>query len=166
MEPWNGAFVFIWGEALHGPEPAIAANGTAQVDSWAGQVGRVLTFQCIGPLEMHSVFGTDTYTDDSSVCSAGVHAGLITQRSGGTVSVKLMQGVESFPGSTRNGVTSYPSDSWKGQSFSFVATPPDTPPAPTESTPYLKPPGAVSPQAPQQTRSIHRSQSSVPGTPH
>lgn len=145
MEPWNGAFIFVWGEALNGPEPAIAATGTLQVDSWAGQPGRVLTFQCLGPFEIYPLFGTDVYTDDSSVCSAAVHAGLITQKAGGLVSIKLMNGIESFVASTRNGVTSYQSNGWKGQSFSFVATPPGTPPAPNEHTPYLKPPGAVSP---------------------
>lgn len=145
MEPWNGAFIFVWGEGLKSPEPAITATGTTQVDSWAGQVGRVLTFQCQGPFEIYPFFGTDTYTDDSSVCSAAVHAGLIAPRTGGTVSIKLMQGVESFSASTRNGVTSYPSDGWKGQSFSFVPVPPGTPPAPTESTPYPKPPGVLAP---------------------
>ena len=110
MEPWNGAFVFIWGEALKGPEPAIAATGTFQADSWAGQAGRVLTFQCFGPVELHTIYGTDVYTDDSSICSAGVHAGLITQPSGGMVTIQLQQGIESFPASTRNGVTSYVSN--------------------------------------------------------
>lgn len=150
MEPWNGAFIFIWGEALKSPEPAVAASGTLQVDSWAGQSGRVLTFECLAPFEIHTVFGTDIYTDDSSVCSAAVHAGLITSPAGGMVTIKLMQGIKSFTASTRNGVTSYPSDSWKGLSFAFVATPPGTPPAPTASTPYLKPPGSVSPPSQQQ----------------
>ena len=154
MEPWNGAFIFVWGEALKGPEPAIAATGTFQADSWAGQAGRVLTFQCFGPLELHTVYGTDVYTDDSSICSAGVHAGLITQKSGGMVTIKLQQGVESFPASTRNGVTSYVSNDWKGQSFTFVATPPGTPPAPTERTPYLKPPGSVAPPSQRQAKAF------------
>ncbi len=160
MEPWNGAFIFVWGEALKEPEPAIAATDTAQVDSWAGQVGRVLTFQCNGPLELHTIYGTDVYTDDSSVCSAAVHAGLITQKAGGMVTIKLQQGINSFTASTRNGVTSYVSNGWKGQSFTFVATPPGTPPAPTESTPYLKPPGSVSPPSQRQAKRVIREQSS------
>ncbi len=161
MEPWNGAFVFIWGEALKGPEPAIAAAGTLQADSWAGQAGRVLTFQCLGPVELHTIYGTDVYTDDSSICSAGVHAGLITQKSGGMVTIKLQQGIDSFPASTRNGVTSYVSNDWKGQSFRFVATPPGTSPAPTESTPYLKPPGSVAPPSQRQAKGVDGLQLSV-----
>jgi hypothetical protein len=52
-----------------------------------------------------AVWGTDVYTDDSSVCRAAVHAGVITT-SGGTVTVTRGDGRSAYVGSTRNGVMS------------------------------------------------------------
>jgi hypothetical protein len=64
------------------------------------------------------VWGTDVYTDDSSVCTAAVHAGLITLAGGGTVTAEIRPGQSSYKGSTRNGITSSPYASWLG-SFIF-----------------------------------------------
>ena len=52
-----------------------------------------------------SVWGTDIYTSDSSVCRAAVHAGLITFANGGTVTFEMLGERNNFVGSTRNGVT-------------------------------------------------------------
>jgi hypothetical protein len=54
-----------------------------------------------------SISGTDIYTDDSSICTAAVHAGLITFGSGGTVTVEVRRpGPNRYMGSSRNGVNS------------------------------------------------------------
>ena len=66
-----------------------------------------------------SVWGTDVYTDDSSIGWAAVHAGKLKASDGGTVKIKMLAGQASYTGSTRNGVTSDSYDSWYG-SFSFV----------------------------------------------
>ncbi len=50
-----------------------------------------------------AVWGTDLYTDDSSVCRAAVHAGVITA-SGGKVTVYPYVGQDSYNGSERSGV--------------------------------------------------------------
>lgn len=134
MEPWTGAYVFIRDPLS--PEPAIAATSHTQLDSWAGQAGRRLSFSCPAFVELHTVYGTDLYTDDSYICSAAVHAGIITRQDGGTVTIRLVKGVTSFPSSTRHGVTSQSADRWTGQSYQFVATPPGTPPPPTADTPF------------------------------
>jgi hypothetical protein len=63
------------------------------------------------------VWGTNFYTDDSSLCVAAVHAGRITT-SGGRITAMISGGRSSYTGSTRNGVTSFPWDSWDG-SYSF-----------------------------------------------
>jgi len=63
-----------------------------------------------------TVWGTDTYSDDSSVCAAGVHAGDITFN-GGSITIGMRGGLESYTGSTRNGVTTQDWGSWSG---SFV----------------------------------------------
>lgn len=66
----------------------------------------------------HVVWGGDNgvYTDDSSICTASVHAGLITVSDGGTVEVTRTPGLDDYgTGSTRNGVTTRSWErSWSG----------------------------------------------------
>ena len=138
MEPWTGAYVFI--RNGQGPEPAIMASSQMQADSWAGQAGRVLAFSCPAQMQLQTVYGTDVYTDDSAVCSAAVHAGAISQQSGGMVAIRILTEMTSFSASTRHGVTSQASDGWRGGSFQVVALPPNTPPPPTVDTPFERAP--------------------------
>ena len=51
------------------------------------------------------VWGTDIYTDDSSLCRAALHAGSVTSE-GGTITVTRAEGRQLYIGTTRNGVTS------------------------------------------------------------
>ncbi|WP_421995506.1 LCCL domain-containing protein [Roseococcus sp.] len=51
-----------------------------------------------------SVWGSDTYTADSDVCRAALHAG-VAGRSGGTVRIRMLPGEARYAGSTRNGLT-------------------------------------------------------------
>ena len=141
MEPWTGAYVFV--KHHSSIEPAIAATSLMQADSWTGQAGRVLTFACGPHIELHTVFGTDVYTDDSYICSAAVHRGVITQQSGGLATIQLLNGHMEFAASTRNGVTSLAQASWKGHSYMFVATPSDTPQPPTAAAPFDRAPAAA-----------------------
>ena len=82
------------------------------------KVGTIVKFDCPPNGEAHSVWGTNLYTDDSSVCTAAVQVGLITFKDGGTVSIKILDGADSYTGSTENGVTSQAYASW-GASYSF-----------------------------------------------
>jgi hypothetical protein len=138
-DPWPGSFTFIWGPALAAPAPAIQATGATQVESWRGQTGRIVTLLCPPKFELHTVYGTDVYTGDSYVCTAAVHAGVIEQATGGMLTIKILEGQVSYAGSTRNGITSMSTETFPG-SFTFVATPPNTPPPPTETTPFSPPP--------------------------
>jgi hypothetical protein len=52
------------------------------------------------------VYGTLTYTTDSPICAAGLHAGKITRDGGGQLSVRLRGRAKEFLGSARNGITS------------------------------------------------------------
>jgi hypothetical protein len=52
-----------------------------------------------------SVWGTDIYTQDSSICRAAVHAGVITT-AGGSVTAKAAAGCKSYKGGVRGGVES------------------------------------------------------------
>lgn len=53
-----------------------------------------------------SVWGTDVYTDDSSVCAAAVHAGMISLSDGGVFTVSNGPGRDRFIGTSRHGITS------------------------------------------------------------
>ena len=67
-----------------------------------------------------AVWGTDVYTDDSSVCTAAVHLGLINELDGGLVVIQISGGLEAYEGTTANGVTSGSYAAWSG-SFTFVS---------------------------------------------
>jgi hypothetical protein len=64
-----------------------------------------------------AVWGTDVYTDDSIICRAAVHAGVIGS-GGGSVRIRAQPGMQSYAGTLRNGVESTRYDSWHG-SFRF-----------------------------------------------
>jgi hypothetical protein len=89
---------------------------------YRGQDGLRVSLDCTsgGDPTIYSVWGTGTYTDDSSVCSAGVHAGRITAAEGGTVRIEIAPGMESYEGSEANGVTSLSYGQWDG-SYVFVS---------------------------------------------
>jgi len=65
------------------------------------------------------VWGTDVYTDDSSVARAAVHAGVVRVGETKVVTVTILAGQNAYPASTRNGVSSSSWGAWGG-SFSFA----------------------------------------------
>ena len=91
----------------------------ADAQPWKGMHNQIVTF-VLPPLGRPSgVWGTDVYTDDSSIGSAAVHRGLITFAKGGTVKIRILPGRSSYAGSARNGIISDDWDEWDG-SFEFV----------------------------------------------
>ena len=87
-------------------------------ESGRGHVGA--TFSCVCPRDSApaSVWGTDIYSDDSSICSAALHAGILSGSDGGEVRYTVSPGLSGYIGTTRNGITSKSYASWFG-SFSF-----------------------------------------------
>lgn len=81
--------------------------------------GEEFEYTCSPGGNVGSIWGTDVYTDDSSVCTAAVHAGLITIQSGGAVTIEIRPGEDSYDGSEQNGVTSNDYGAWGG-SFIFL----------------------------------------------
>jgi len=65
-----------------------------------------------------SIWGTDIYTQDSSICGAAQHAGVIDAK-GGDVEVAATDGCESYVGTVRNGVTT---SAWGQYPGSFYFT--------------------------------------------
>ena len=117
--------------------PVVAWNANAV--SYRGQIGRPITVVCTPGGPLGSAWGTDLYSDDSSICTAAVHAGRLALAAGGQVTIYMQPGQASYAGSPRNGVTTSSYGQWSG-SFSFtpvvagvVATP--TPPPQSAGTP-------------------------------
>jgi len=80
---------------------------------------RTVSVECPASGRPGSVWGSDVYTADSSLCTAAVHAGVITLERGGSVRVEPRGAQSSFAGSDRNGISSSPYGQFGG-SFSFV----------------------------------------------
>lgn len=83
-------------------------------------VGQTFDFVCPADGGLGYLAGTDVYTDDSSVCTAAVHAGWITREAGGIVRVLVRPGQPAYDGSLRNGILSESYGAWAG-SFTVVA---------------------------------------------
>jgi len=105
-EPWGQ-----WGGSFRvvGLQPSASPGG----DTWEasavehrGTYGSEWEYACPpdgtpGPLR-----GTDFYTDESSVCTAAVHQGVITLDAGGPVRIIIRPGLERYAGTVRNGIAS------------------------------------------------------------
>ena len=88
--------------------PASAGKPTtweANATSLSGKDGETFTLACSPGGTEHSVWGSDIYTADSSICTAAVHSGLITYQQGGAVTIELRPGRSIYGCSERNGVT-------------------------------------------------------------
>lgn len=79
--------------------------------------GQVLVYQVTGSTRGR-VWGTDIYTDDSSIAAAAVHAGLLQPDETGTIMVNILPGRETYRGSARHGVASSDYPNW-GRSYTL-----------------------------------------------
>ena len=81
----------------------IACNDS--INSLGDKAKDGFTVTCPASCSPGSLWGTDTYTTDSSLCTAARHAGVIKE-GGGDFTVTFADGKKSYKGSERNGVTS------------------------------------------------------------
>lgn len=100
------------------PPPGNVLPDPGNVMGYRNQVGQTLVFQVTGAA-VGSVWGSEIYTDDSSVARAAVHAGLLQVGQSGVVRVTILPGQQSYQGSMRNGVQTTDYGAWSG-SFRFV----------------------------------------------
>jgi hypothetical protein len=126
---WGGSFVVVAATAAN---PGVGAGGTgwtATATSFRLYVGARFAYSCPANGTPGVVWGTNVYTDDSSVCTAAVHAGKITLARGGNVTIEMRDGQSSYTASTRNGITTRSYPAWPA-SFVIVGAPggPTTPP--------------------------------------
>ena len=104
--------------------PTITAP--ADVDPWyatPGVLGMVIgdsgIFACPAGGVPGTVWGVDTYTDDSSICGAAVYEGLLTTEDGGVVEFEVTAGLEAYEGDEANGIVTQSYAAWDA-SFEFV----------------------------------------------
>jgi hypothetical protein len=95
------------------------------LEKYRDQVGKTLVFVVTGRNDGR-IWGTDVYTDDSSLGTAAVHAGVLRVGERKQVRVTILPGQTSYQGSTRNGVTTGDWESWAG-SYQFEGARSDTP---------------------------------------
>ena len=97
----------------------ISLNESAR--SLRGRDGETFTYSCPpGNLSINpTIYGTDVYTYDSSICTAAVHSGLINRLAGGVVTIQIKPDAGSYTASTRNGIASRSYGAYKG-SYVFV----------------------------------------------
>jgi hypothetical protein len=119
--------------AVHGvASKAVGDEPPAQVIDWntspldldlRGMNGERYTFDCPpGKPQSSRVTGSGPYADDSSICSAAVHAGVLHARTGGVVSIEIRPGENRYVGSERHYLHSAGDDrGWSG-SFVVLAT--------------------------------------------
>lgn len=116
--PWESSYAFTGSGAVASSVTSSIANCPATATEYRGYRQGV-TCYCTAPAAatQGSVWGSGPYTDDSHICRAALHAGVIT-RNGGPVKITPMPGRASYAGSARNGVSSSEYGSWQG-SFSI-----------------------------------------------
>jgi hypothetical protein len=118
---WSGSFVFI-GQPIFNTDVGYGGSGwNANATSFRGQNGQRYLYICPPNGSPLGLWGTGTYTDDSSVCTSAVQEGLITLAKGGNVTIEIEKGASSYTGSTKNGITSLSYGSWSG-SYILVTT--------------------------------------------
>lgn len=107
----KGAAALLSDIGAHGLEPAADKPAGENIGEchgatkWRG-TGKTLICTCPANFSIKgSIWGTDVYTDDSYICKAALHAGRIG-RSGGPVSIHMIDGQSSYAGTRRNGVIS------------------------------------------------------------
>jgi len=113
---WPKTFAFInpaTNQVVESAAP-IVISWDAGMGNYRERVESSLTFVCPANGKKGSLWGTDIYTDDSSICTAAVHQGKIKFLKGGVVTAKKAPGQSSYASSTKNGVTSSSYGVWGG----------------------------------------------------
>jgi len=89
--------------------------------------------------EPYAVWGTNLYTDDSSVCRALVHAGVLREE-GGFVRITFLDGLMAYVGSEQHAIRSASYGKWRR---SFYGQALDAEGQPTTPAPTVPPEGTV-----------------------
>jgi LCCL domain len=85
-------------------ENQIAGDAPTNMHAHCDVIGAVFYFRVTG-LSEGQVWGTDTYTRDSVLGAAAVHAGLVKPGAARVLRVTIVPALKNYLGTTRNGVT-------------------------------------------------------------
>jgi hypothetical protein len=96
------------------------------VSLFRNRIGETLSFAILGRSDQ-PVWGTKTYTDDSALETAAVHAGLLRAGQSAIVKVTVLPGQDGYAASSQNAVQSSARGRHEG-SYRFVAASVETPP--------------------------------------
>lgn len=113
---WQGSYRvarFDWKTAAAAGADVLDASGRIN-GPYRRRVGESFVVQLTAQDSAGAVWGTDTYTDDSAVATAAVHAGVLKSGETGQVRITILPGQESYAGTERNGITSLSYHSWGG----------------------------------------------------
>lgn len=109
--------------AVFAPSPSPEYAGVVRADcsstatNLPGESGDRYLVACPDGCGTDTIWGTGVYTDDSSVCSAAIHNGIVTAE-GGVFSLVLLPGRDDYRSTQRHGVTS---SHWATWARSFAA---------------------------------------------
>jgi hypothetical protein len=84
----------------------LASDAPDNMVALGHQIGQTFYFRVRGQ-EVGSVWGTEVYTGDSALAAAAVHAGAVELGETSVVKVTVVEPLQKYHGSTRNGITSY-----------------------------------------------------------
>jgi hypothetical protein len=115
---WNNTAGYVSIVIERAPTPKAAAAPATMTD-YVQSIGSSFTFNVTGATT-GSVWGTDLYTNDSSLAAAAVHAGVLQPGETALVKVTMLPGVPQYHGSTHNGVTTLDWDNSPGHYVSYV----------------------------------------------
>lgn len=99
-----------------------AAAAPGNLLAYQNQFGKELVFAVTAPQgnAQMNIWGTDTYTLDSNIAGAAMHAGLVQPGQAGVVRIRVVASPQQFTGSLRNGVTTSPYGTYPSGAFEFV----------------------------------------------
>jgi hypothetical protein len=91
-------------------------DSTTNMTAYRGTFGIIYSIPVTGATGMSGdVWGSDNYTDHSSIQKAAVHAGVVQDGENKTVYIEMLPGQQSYTGTTRNSVTSSShNEEWPG----------------------------------------------------
>ncbi len=100
---FGGSFYF---PSKHDSAPKCSMGDCPHAFADIKDVGPKTEIECkCGTYPEGTVYGTDVYTQDSSICAAAKHAGVIDDE-GGTVKAKAAKGCGKYEGKKQNGIKS------------------------------------------------------------
>ena len=100
-----------------GAQERISCAHKAQ--SVTGPTGTSAVVVCPAGRGAQEVWGTNSYSDDSSICTAAVHAGFLPADQAGLVTIMIAPGQRAYPASTANGISTQRWGNW-GRSFIVI----------------------------------------------